>query len=531
MITVNDTIKLDEFNGSKVVAGYKGLANIVNNITIMEVPDIFSYVCSNNLIVTTLYPICDNEEAINSLIPKLANLKLAGICIKPDRYIAEIPQTIIEQGNRLDFPIIELPQNANLSFLVNGFLKLSLHKHVDTLNFRNHIHDSLMKLFLTGADVNSLVNSLSKIVKKPIILLDNYMELIYQSDELLDSVILISKADDREKSITITINDVAHHEDYFITHEIKADKTRFGYLLLLNSNKLDANLSVAIEQGSLLIASAFYKNYAVLEKERSFQDSFIRDILNGKITSQMDIINKARSFGWMLEFPQIIIVIKVIEGDIKERLKIYESMIEFRLKSVFINKLSISTNKFKIVYIDDSLVIFINSIFINDDKSKSIEIGNLIAEEFKDKITIGISNIITSVQELSKAYNEANMSCELGHVLNNTIYVSHFDDYQIFNIINQVGDKEILERFVKNKIGRIIKFDKDNGTKYIDTINVLINENMNLKKAAKKLFIHYNTLRYRIEKLEEIGIDFNENVRLSDLSLALTIHFWIEAFK
>ena len=170
LITVKDVLELDGFKNAKIVAGNRGLSNVVNNATLMEVPDIFPYVNIHSLLITTLYPIYNNEDVTNQLIPKLSELELAGICIKPVRYIKEILLKMIKQANGLDFPIIELPEDANLSNLVTEILELSLNKHINILNFRNYVHERLMSLFLRGKDINSLVNNLSEIVKFPVLL-------------------------------------------------------------------------------------------------------------------------------------------------------------------------------------------------------------------------------------------------------------------------------------------------------------------------------------------------------------------------
>jgi len=65
----------------------QGIDHIVNSAMIMEVPDIFLHVNRSNLLITTLFPIYDDEKVLIELIPKLHALEVAGICINPFRYI------------------------------------------------------------------------------------------------------------------------------------------------------------------------------------------------------------------------------------------------------------------------------------------------------------------------------------------------------------------------------------------------------------------------------------------------------------
>ncbi|OLS01789.1 PucR family transcriptional regulator [Tissierella creatinophila] len=532
-IKVKDVLEIDEFKGSHLISGKEGIYNIVTNAMLMEVPDIFPYVESNSLLITTLYPIFSDEEAIKSLIPKLVERKVSGICIKPARYIKEIPLIMIEQSNKFNFPIIELPKDANLSKLVSSILELSLRNYISVLNFRNYVHERLMKLFLNGEDINALINNLSEIVDYPVLLLDNDMNITHISQDISkENVSILSTNDNKYNELIIKLQDKEYDENTYIKYSIKAGESKFGYILLLKGENENKNLIVAVEQAALLIASVFYKNYAVMEKERSFQDAFIRDILQGKIYSPIDIIKNAKNFGWDIKFPQAIMIIKILTDNYEKKKEIYEYILYSNIIEKTLEKyMSINLNKIKIVYIDDSLVIFINSIFINDIRENFIEIGKMIIKNLNTniKMGIGISNIINNINDFPLAYSEAQQSIVAGSILNKTSFVSHYSDYEMFAIIKEVRDIDILKKYLNNKLGKIIEYDKETNMELMETLKALIEENFNIKKASEKLFIHYNTLRYRIERIKELGIEIKDGFFIGELVLAYNIYLWLNA--
>ncbi|WP_440896375.1 PucR family transcriptional regulator [Amphibacillus sp. Q70] len=536
LITVKDVLELDGFINAKVVAGEKGLSNTVSNAALMEVPDILPFVKANNLLITTLFPIYDDEDTINNLIPQIEKLNLAGICIKPARYVEEIPSIMIEQADALNFPIIELPTNVNFSELISEIIELSLDKHIEVLNFRNYIHQHLMNLFLKGADIGTLVNSLAKLVKFPIILLDNELNIDLVSEDITDKEVSLipSKSEYTNNHFIIRINDVDYSEQAYIKHLINAGQRKFGYLLLLKGDSKDKNMLIAVEQASLLIASVFFKNDAVIEKEKTFQDSFIRDILNGKKYSQIETINKARSFGWSLEFPQVLMNIKVWLEDEQKKKEAYDYILNSNLIEKALEQLSLLTgDKFKSVFLDDSLVLFINVAFVNQIKKKVTEAGYLINENLKNKfrIGIGISNSIVDVNQFPSAYQEAQNALYIGSYIEPVPFVSHYDNYQLFNVIKEVQNTDILQKYVDNKLGEIIAYDKKANMNLIKTLIILIEENFNAKKAANKLFIHYNTLRYRMETIKKLGIDINNGLEIAEITFAYNVHLWLKANK
>ena len=62
----------------------------------------------------------------------------------------------------------------------------------------------------------------------------------------------------------------------------------------------------------------------------------------------------------------------------------------------------------------------------------------------------------------------------------------------------------------------------------LKTLFALIETQFNHKEAAKKLFIHYNTLRYRVNRLKELGIDTNNGLEIAEIILAYHINMWTE---
>lgn len=534
--TLQDVLELEGFKNAKVIAGHEGLKNAVKKATLMEVPDIFSFVEEHSLIITTLYPISTNLDKMKDFVPASCKLNVSGICIKTDRYIDEIPKFMIDQANDLNFPIIELRGNENLSDLVYEIINMSLDNHIETLEFRNLIHNHLMNFFLKGEDINVLIDEFSQLVKFPIILLDNDMKFITASKDLNQEGISVDILDNEFKSVdfNIKVNSSVYSSSNYIKHVIKAGKNHFGYLILLYKNNHDKNMLVAVEEASLLIASAFYKNFAVLEKEKNFQDSFIRDILSGVNYSQMEIVTKAKAYGWNLEFPQVMLVLRILDIDENNKKNAYESILTSGyFENLLRQQLSVEIKNTKITYMDESLVMFINVAFIKEVKQRVIELGYLIKEKFESKhnVGIGISNTILYANSFPSAYKEVQESILIGRYFNERSFVGHFDDYQIFSIIKLVEDRDLLYKYVDNKIGKIIEYDKDSNMNLMNTLLVLAKNGFNFKESAKALFIHYNTMRHRVDRLRELGINISNGVEISEMILAYNIYIWLEVSK
>lgn len=533
LVKIKDIMELEGFKHAKIVAGMEGIGNTVNNAMLMEVPDILPYVDKSSLLITTLFPIYEDKEALLTLIPKLHEKGVSGICIKPFRYIKNILPEMIRQGDELSFPVIELSPEANLSTLVMEILEISLNKHIDLLNFRNHVHDRFMQLFLEGKDIPELLDNLAEICESPSVLLDGSKKILMKSRDIREEEIE-SSGSNEEGTLIIKVLGKSYRKDDYILHPIKAGERLFGYILILKEEGAADSLVVAAEEASLLIASVYFKNYAVMEKERSFQDSFIRDILQGKITSPMETVNKAKYFGWNMEFPQVIMVMKLFDQNEKKKKDLYDEIIDSRyIDDILGSELKLTHSKFKIVYLDDAMVIFINSIFMEKRDKSLLKVGEKLIRKISSKIDvgIGISESALSIENLPGAYKQAKMVTEIGYILNSASFVSFHQDYEMFSLIREIRDQELLNSFVSKKLGSLVEYDEKNDVGLVQTLNVLIEENFNARRASEKLYIHYNTMRYRMEKMKELGLDLESGFSVGEIVFAYHILVWQKAMK
>ena len=95
--------------------------------------------------------------------------------------------------------------------------------------------------------------------------------------------------------------------------------------------------------------------------------------------------------------------------------------------------------------------------------------------------------------------------------------ITHFNDLGIYRILFDYKNREELYQFYRETVGVIIEYDRQNQTEYLNTIRTYISQNCSTNNTAKKLFVHYNTIRYRINKIQKLfGMDLdNEEDRIN----------------
>lgn len=156
-VSVGDVLKLECLKGAQVVAGAEGLKREVRWITVGEEPDLPEWVFGGELILSTLFAIEPSFRA--EYIRKLSQRKVAGMMIKPKRFLGEIPEEVLKSAQKERFPIIEVPAEVLWSRVLAGFYHRSLTEQADRVRLETEMRlrggfvDELLSGELSGEEI------------------------------------------------------------------------------------------------------------------------------------------------------------------------------------------------------------------------------------------------------------------------------------------------------------------------------------------------------------------------------------------
>ena len=144
-----------------------------------------------------------------------------------------------------------------------------------------------------------------------------------------------------------------------------------------------------------------------------------------------------------------------------------------------------------------------------DELDKTAEvIIDMLNTEAMSAAHIAYGTIVNDIREVSRSYKEAKMAVEVGKVFATEKYISSYENLGIVRLIYQLPttlcEMFLQEVFKKNPIDAL---DKET----LFTINKFFENNLILSETARKLFVHRNTLVYRLEKIKKLtGLDLRE---------------------
>ena len=150
----------------------------------------------------------------------------------------------------------------------------------------------------------------------------------------------------------------------------------------------------------------------------------------------------------------------------------------------------------------DSILVVINESRIGALEHYSEALGVFVRE---NNFRIGISNFTDDIYQIQILYRQAEMALSIGLTEKPMEWIHWFSRYTLQYIYNMLTDNSDLGQLYSPIYYRLERYDKENGTSYLETLREYLNCNMNTVQAAKNLFIQRSTMIYRLKRIREIS--------------------------
>lgn len=156
-------------------------------------------------------------------------------------------------------------------------------------------------------------------------------------------------------------------------------------------------------------------------------------------------------------------------------------------------------------------------------------IVDTVSSEFFIKVNVAVGSVVDTVRDIARSYKEAQTALEVGKVFDNEKLIINYDSLGISRLIYQLPstlcEMFLLEVFRK---GSFENLDRET----LATIQKFFENNLNISETSRKLFVHRNTLVYRLEKIRKItGLDLREFEDAITFKVALMVKKYLETRK
>lgn len=540
-------MSLDVVNRLEVVGGKNGLDRVIKLVNVIEVPDIVDWLIDGEFLLTTGYSFREYPDLMETLIPRMSQANSAALAIKTKRYLDEIPEVIIKRANQYGIPLLEVPFDLSFSEIIAPILGVVFNNQNKILQKLEQAHKKLMDLALNGSPLEELCKESGKLIANPVAIVDREGVVIVNDDcpEKYKFDLFFSEGSieiKKEKLRFGNIKEVKYSLEYASDSDIPltiktiripiiADKYEYGHMVAIINNPIYETDILTLERAATIAALEFTKRKAIYEIEKSYHNDFLEILLSSDFDDIEEVINRGRVFNVNLDRPTAVIIIN--DNSISEIREIDRSMVMNGSRSKE-DLLQAVNRYFKLSGISNliagikgnNIVLITGTDYTHPSDFKDT-VTNLL-KYLKDSVTsnlqinIGVGRAQSDIRQISRSFEEAREALKISQ-LSDQSSVVFFDNLGFYKILSEKNRSD-LELYVEELLKPVFDYDHNKKGDLLKTLETYYETNRNLKLTSTKLYTHYNTVLYRIKKIEELtGVSLNNPEESLNFEIAINI--------
>ena len=279
------------------------------------------------------------------------------------------------------------------------------------------------------------------------------------------------------------------------------------------ANEFEIPLFILPWEVKLVEVSREISNAIILSRiEENSLTHFLSNILFGDGELEGDAIEKAAYFGYNLAGECCICVIDIDGFERFLKLKnlhdeVSISKIKITFRKIVQDMLEKYALKVPIIDKDDAVIIFNRA--EENCMSRLDKALKEIQEAIKKRmdglsVSVGIGTNYKDLKMMKQSLNEAELAIDSTKCQGLEDIITRYKDIGIYGLLFSVKNKNVLENYFFDVLGPISNNDNNKENNLLQILEMYLNENCNITISAEKLFLHRNTLKYKIKKIEEL---------------------------
>ncbi|TFV60141.1 PucR family transcriptional regulator [Geodermatophilus sp. DF01-2] len=569
-LTLAEALRLPGLAETEVVAGAGGLDRMVRYMVVDDPADPLAVAGPDVLVVLgARLPPADAANC-RALVERLDSMGTAALAFRRTDGPPPVPAEVLAEADRRALPVLALPASVRLGEVVSEVLGAVVGKQSEALALSNRMHDQFIDVALSGGGLAEVTEQLAVSLEGAAVLgLGSDREIVTSAGPAEDVAeisdwlwLLDAEAEDemammapsrrlsglRADQTVVTPADVladadpadgillvpGHHElpggvgEYAVA-PIMAGDQRHGWLVAVHRRgPMLVGAGAVLERAAVVSALSVIRQQAVHSVELRFQGDLVRRLVAGALRHTERALAQTRSFGWRLDGPVVVLVtatetVADPQADPTRALDVLD-----RLADGWRAALETEVSGAAVAGLATEIV----TVLPLDGRTPE-EITSLVAavtgrvnarvRRVGRVLGTGIGRPAGSLSALGEAHQQASRALGVGQEIHGPQAVTHFDQLGVFRLLSLIPDSTELRNYVDEVLGSLADATDPDSADLRETLRVLLETNLNVAESARRLHFHYNTMRYRIGKLERLLGPFTTDPTLR-LNLLLALH-------
>ncbi|NEW07402.1 PucR family transcriptional regulator [Paenibacillus sp. SYP-B3998] len=478
--TVTSLLQIPLFRGAEVIGGKNGLSNEILYVDNMEMPDLTGWLRPNELILTTGYSFRHEPSMLGRLLDEMHRVGGSAVGIKTKRFLHEVPSEAVQKSNLYNIPLFDIPLDIPFMDMTHSIMDHILQRQAYMLREVQEVNQQFTNMVLNR----------------------HFAELVVLIGKLLVCEVAVLNRDGDMESSTSSF----HPKNTVETREVRVGNRIWGSLAITRELADSEHFErMCLEHAVMVLGIEFtIRQSQQLHRTRE-QELFLVELLSGTRQQENLLHYRAQQLGMPSGKYLYVIAIEAfgsMEITSEEATRLYTSLTDT------INQHG--NHARQAVAINGCLLILCTT---NSEEQSSLQRViesyvkelNQQAEELVADVTLkcGVGATRERWVDLHASCVEAQKALALGGQSLPKRTVVHFHDIWVEHFLLDVSDHPVLAQLYQELIEPLARYDLEAGTNLLSTLESFLRMG-NTKQVAEEMFIHRNSVLYRLERVTEI---------------------------
>ncbi|MGL9947243.1 purine catabolism regulatory protein [Enterococcus sp. DIV1375a] len=513
-----EVLALPRFSDLQLLSSHSNLTQPLESVEITETPDVADFIPKNVMILTTAMIYKDDQEKLKPFIDSLKQAECTALGIKVGRFLDEISPEIVAYASAVDLPLIKIPSTQPLGGLLHEIVGYLRDSKTEQMSVAFDIQKRFSTLLMQDVDATRFIAEFAKILNAPIILLSPWQQVIAHSNyfygnqksaeffieqlskdhfqQLAQEKKIFRLQDERQENIQVAGFPIRVN-DYFPY-----------YLLVLSPEQIPYPISeFAIDQTILVLTFMLFKNQKIAESFEHLKTDFLDRLLDthqealSKHQNWLELWKNYRLIN--SDYYQLAIVYGVTkpENETHIRYQQAEGQLIFQWLKEQLPEILPDVALFKLKNQNKSILIF------QSKKNDHLMILQNLAERLQQALPITIrfalGNAYENLEDLPNSYIEASSTLEASLHAQKPATVQLFHPKGLAGLFEKIGTEDV-EYFCQQQLKELAYPTEPTLQELRKTLKVFLDFNCEITKTANALYLHRNTIKYRMNQCEKL---------------------------
>lgn len=535
LFTVKDLLDLPHLGHARLIAGDKGVHAAIGRANVMESTDLLPWVRTGDLLVAAGYPSSDEPERARQLIPELARRGVAALGMTV-RSLDEVPADALAEADKHGLPLLALPSDLSLSDVVRAVMERILALEAAQLAELQNRIQSMSRLLLEGSGLYGLLDALETTLGNPVAIVREpdkpWLSEGLRTADSMEAWPVVQALSFRQAGRGLSDGGFATLQNGYRAYvcPIPTRRAREACLVLLERNREISPLDMlSVERLSALIGMELANMEAVREVEGKYLDQFLQDWLSGRIVSEHDWKLRAEVCGCTLPEQTPLCAVLVGLGERAEQTPDKLRELARRLRSERLR--SLDAWMAAPIGGDLTLIVPVPETVRLDYQAESSASGilqRLLAELRTllgdQELRLFAGRVADRPERLPASLSQARRARQVAEVCGLAGDTVTYDRLGVYSLLYLIPSSEEREQFLLRFSAPLQQADRKGGGRLVETLEMFFRCNGNIKLTSEKLFAHYNTVVYRLDKIQSIlGVSLDDPEDRLQLQLSLKL--------